>query len=58
MRPKRSRDRRRAPAITRARQLLASLRSYLMATDDHEQTDESVFRRGTHMLVPWLLKKD
>jgi hypothetical protein len=35
IRPKRSRDRRRAPAVTRARQLLAGLRSYLMATDDH-----------------------
>ena len=58
MRPKRSRDRRRPPAVNRARQLLASLRSYLMATDDHEQTDDGVFRRSTHMLVPWLLKKE
>jgi len=29
-----------------------------MATDDHSQTDEAVFRRATHMLVPWLLKKE
>jgi diguanylate cyclase (GGDEF)-like protein len=58
MRPKRNRDRRQANAVTRARQLLNSLRSYLMATDDHSQTDEAVFRRATHMLVPWLLKKE
>jgi diguanylate cyclase (GGDEF)-like protein len=57
IRPKRNRDRRRAPAIARARQLLTSLRSYLMASDDRSQTDEAVFRRATHMLVPWLLKK-
>jgi diguanylate cyclase (GGDEF)-like protein len=58
MRPKRNRDRRHANAIGRARQLLASLRSYLMASDDCPQTDEGVLRRATHMLVPWLLKKD
>jgi hypothetical protein len=58
MRPKRNRDRRHANAIGRARQLLASLRSYLMASDDCSQADEGVLRRATHMLVPWLLKKD
>jgi hypothetical protein len=58
MRPKRNRDRRQANAVTRARQLLTSLRSYLMATDDHSQNDESIVRRATHMLVPWLLNKD
>jgi hypothetical protein len=53
MRPKRNRDRRQANAVTRARQLLASLRSYLMAIDDHSQTDdETVVRCATHMLVP------
>jgi hypothetical protein len=57
IRPKRTRDRRRAPAIARARQLLAALRSYLMATDDHSLTDDAVFRRSSHMLVPMLLKK-
>jgi hypothetical protein len=57
IRPKRTRDRRRAPAVTRARQLLAALRSYLMATDDHSQSDEEVFRRSNHMLAPSLLKK-
>ena len=59
MRPKRNRDRRHANAVTRARQLLTSLRSYLMATDDHFETaDEAVVRRATHMIVPWLLNKD
>jgi hypothetical protein len=28
-----------------------------MATDDHSLTDDSVFRRSSHMLMPWLLKK-
>jgi len=40
MRPKRNRDRRQANAVTRARQLLVSLRSYLMAIDDHSQSDD------------------
>jgi diguanylate cyclase (GGDEF)-like protein len=57
IRPKRTRDRRRAQAVAHARQLLSALRSYLMATDDHSQTDDSVFRRSSHMLMPWLLKK-
>ena len=58
MRPKRNRDRRRANPVNRARQLLTSLRSYLMASDDNSQPDEAVFRRATHMLVPWLLNKE
>jgi diguanylate cyclase (GGDEF)-like protein len=50
MRPKRNRDRRQANAVTRARQLLASLRSYLMAIDDHCQSDEEavVAQRHAH----------
>jgi diguanylate cyclase (GGDEF)-like protein len=53
MRPKRNRDRRQANAITRARQLLVSLRSYLMAIDDHSQTDdEAGVRCATHGLMP------
>ncbi len=44
-RPRRSRDRRRANAVARARQLLASLRSYLMATEDYSPTDENLFRK-------------
>ncbi len=56
-RPRRSRDRRRADAVARARQLLSSLRSYLMAAEDYSQTDDSVFQRASHMLLPWALKK-
>ena len=58
MRPRRNRDRRRAAAVARARQLLASLRSYLMAADDRAEPDEAVVRRATHMVVPWLLNRD
>ena len=60
VRPKRNRDRRRAGAVDRARRVLNSLRSYLMATEDHGPVgdNENVLRRATHMLVPWLLNKD
>ena len=60
VRPKRNRDRRRAGAVDRARRVLNSLRSYLMATEDHDPVDENgnVLRRATHMIVPWLLNKD
>lgn len=60
VRPKRNRDRRRGGAVERARGVLNSLRSYLMATEDHGRAgdDENVLRRATHMLVPWLLNKD
>ncbi len=43
--------------MARARQLLFSIKSYLMATDD-VLGDDGVFRRATHMVVPWLLNKD
>ena len=60
LRPKRNRDRRRSGAVDRARRVLNSLRSYLMASEDHGPTgdNENVLRRATHMLVPWLLNKD
>ena len=57
IRPRRSRDRRRAPAVNRARVVLASLRSYLMATDDLGLPDDIVLRRSTHMAVASALKK-
>jgi diguanylate cyclase (GGDEF)-like protein len=60
VRPKRNRDRRRSGAVDRARRVLNSLRSYLMATEDDGpvNNNENVLRRATHMLVPWLLNKD
>jgi diguanylate cyclase (GGDEF)-like protein/PAS domain S-box-containing protein len=57
IRPRRSRDRRRATAVNRARVVLASLRSYLMATDDFETDGDNVLRRATHMALPSALKK-
>lgn len=57
MRPKKTRDRRKSNAVNRARQLLSSMRSYLMATDDHSKTDDAAFRRTMNMLTPLLMKK-
>ncbi len=57
MRPKKNRDRRKSNAVNRARTLLSSLRSYLMAADDNSLTDDAVFRRASHLLVPKLLMK-
>jgi diguanylate cyclase (GGDEF)-like protein/PAS domain S-box-containing protein len=57
IRPRRGRDRRRAPAVNRARVVLASLRSYLMATDDLGLPNDIVLRRSTHMAVASALKK-
>jgi hypothetical protein len=56
IRPRRARDRRQGGAVARARQLLFSIKSYLMATDD--AADDGVFRRATHMVVPWLSNKE
>ncbi len=64
IRPKRQRDRRRRDAIERARQILISLKSYLMAHDhadsDHPtETDnapEGLLRSSTRLLMHWLSK--
>jgi hypothetical protein len=52
IRPKRQRDRRRHDATERARQLLVSLKSYLMATDDtSRQVDQQEHRRRDGLLT-------
>jgi diguanylate cyclase (GGDEF)-like protein len=64
IRPKRHRDRRRRDATERARQLLVSLKSYLMAHDHVEaaptpnegQEREGILRRSKQILSYWLRK--
>jgi diguanylate cyclase (GGDEF)-like protein/PAS domain S-box-containing protein len=61
VRPRRQRDRRRREAMERARQLLVSLKSYLMAHDHTEgglhgddKASDTVIRRAAHVLTYWL----
>ncbi len=59
IRPRRNRDRRRPDVIDRARQLLASLRAYLMASEDPRAEIEQPpapeeSKRG---LLPWLRRR-
>jgi diguanylate cyclase (GGDEF)-like protein len=54
--PRKHRDRR-AEMATRAREVLASLRSYLMATVENAPPSKSVLRRVRRALLPWLAKR-
>ena len=62
IRPKRQRDRRRRDTSERARQLLLSLKSYLMAQDDagietpksHQEQREAFLRNTKQILSYWL----
>ena len=56
VRPQRDRDRRRSGAAEQAREVLISLRSYLMATEEDPPSHGGVLRRSVRFLVPWLLK--
>jgi hypothetical protein len=64
VRPKRQRDRRRRDSIERARQLLVSLKSYLMAHDlavtecpsGDPQDRENVVKKAKQVLTYWLRK--
>lgn len=56
--PLRTRDRRRCDLADRAREVLVSLRSYLMAAEeDPSPPQEGVLRRAVRILTPWLLKR-
>ncbi len=57
IRPKRGRDRRQSDAVARARRVLDSLRSYLMAVEDTGSNGETVIHCSNQMLIPWLLKQ-
>ena len=54
--PQRNRDRRRTDVQSRARDVLISLRSYLMAVEEETPAAEGVFWRAVRILTPWLLK--
>ncbi|MCE9545897.1 MAG: diguanylate cyclase [Planctomycetia bacterium] len=54
VRPKRHRDRRRGEAIKRARMLLSSLQSYLMAHDADQMVEDEVTTRSTSIVGNWL----
>jgi diguanylate cyclase (GGDEF)-like protein/PAS domain S-box-containing protein len=59
MRPQRNRDRRKAETLDRARQLLISFRSYLMAIEAAPQVladpepDNGLFSRARDFFMPW-----
>jgi hypothetical protein len=55
--PRKSRDRRRADVASRAREVLASFRSYLMATEAGDATTKRVLRRARSFLIPWLTRR-
>ncbi len=57
--PSRTRDRRRQDVLGRARDVLASFRSYLMATEVEEDTPaaDGALARARRLLAPWLLKR-
>ncbi len=57
--PSRTRDRRRQDVLERARDVLASFRSYLMATevDDDAPPAASPLARARRLLIPWLHKR-
>jgi len=52
--PSKTRDRRRGDVDTRAREVLASFRSYLMATEEGPPASRGVLRRARSFLIPWL----
>jgi len=57
VRPRKNRDRRRADVGERAREVLASFRSYLMATTEDSPPAESALRRAKSILAPWLAQR-
>jgi len=53
---RRARDRRRMNVEQRAREVITSFRSYLMATDE-KSVQKGVMRRAKQILAPWLTRK-
>lgn len=49
----RSRDRRQDEVLKRARAILISFRSYLMAAEEETPSSDGALRRATRMLTPW-----
>lgn len=55
--PRKNRDRRRNDVAERAREVLASFRSYLMATVEDSPPSKGVLRRAKAILAPWLTQR-
>lgn len=55
--PRKNRDRRRTDVAERAREVLASFRSYLMATVEEAPPAKGVLRRAKSILAPWLTQR-
>lgn len=55
--PRKNRDRRRNDVADRAREVLASFRSYLMATVEDSPPSKGVLRRAKSILAPWLTQR-
>jgi len=55
--PCKNRDRRRTDVAERAREVLASFRSYLMATVEDSPSSKGVWRRAKAILAPWLTQR-
>jgi len=55
--PRKNRDRRRADIADRAREVLCSFRSYLMAAAESDPTGKGVLRRASRILAPWMAKR-
>ncbi|HEY2883047.1 MAG TPA: diguanylate cyclase [Pirellulales bacterium] len=53
----RDRDRRQSNAVEQAKLVMASLRSYLMATETEAIQDKDAFKKASNMLSPWRTKK-
>ena len=54
--PRKDRDRRRADVADRAREVLTSFRSYLMASKVDNPPGKGVLYRATRIIAPWLTK--
>jgi len=52
--PKKARDRRRADLQNRAREVLVSFRSYLMATEVETENDAGMLDKVKRILTPWM----
>ncbi len=52
--PRRNRDRRRSDVLARAREVLMSFRSYLMASEDESAAGVGALTRAKQPLSPWL----
>jgi hypothetical protein len=57
VRPKKNRDRRHTSATEQARHVLASLRSYLMATEVAATPESGLLKKVTTLMVPWVNRR-